>query len=145
MKKGKLSPDRYKVPGGAPVDEKLEQRRTETLTEKRPNENQRKRFAKKPTAVNETAGPKSAKSRNVARTGRRPLGQTNQQTSQKTGKRSDSQKRQNTRYGTGAMPATRPIEGAFGREPTQRNRREIPWSLQSSIPVARVDHGAVTD
>ena len=120
MKKGKLNPDRYKIPGGAPVDEKLEQRRTKTITENRPNENQRKRVAK------QTAGPKTAKSSNVERTGRRPLGQANQQTSQKTGKRSDSQKRQNTRYGTEAMPATRPIEGAFGREPTQRNRREIP-------------------
>ena len=126
MKKGKMNPDRYKIPGGAPVDEKLEQRRTKTITEKRPNGNQSKRVAKRPTAVNETAGPKTAKSKNVARTGRRPLGQTNQQTSQKTGKRSDSQKRQNTRYGTEAMPATRPIEGVFGSEPTQRNRREIP-------------------
>jgi hypothetical protein len=120
MKKGKLNPDRYKIPGGAPVDEK------QTITEKRPNGNQSKRVAKRPTAVNETAGPKTAKSKNVARTGRRPLGQTNQQTSQKTGKRSDSQKRQNTRYGSESMPASRPIEGAFGREPTQRNRREIP-------------------
>ena len=126
MKKGKLNPDRYKIAGGAPVDEKLEQRRTKTITKNRPNGNQRKRVAKRPTAVNGTAGAKTAKSRNVERTGRRPLGQTNQQTSQKTGKRSDSQKRQNTRYGTEAMPATRPIEGAFGREPTQRNRREIP-------------------
>ena len=122
MKKGKLNPDRYKIPGGAPVDEKVEQRRTKTIAENRPSGNQRKRVAKRPTA----AGPKTAKSRNVERTGRRPLGQTNQQTSQKTGKRSDSQKRQNTRYGTEAMPATRPIAGAFGREPTQRNRREIP-------------------
>jgi hypothetical protein len=119
MKKGKLNPDRYKIPGGAPVDEKLEQRRTKTTTENRPNKN-------RPTALNETAGSKTAKSRKVARTGRRPLGQMNQQTSQKTGKRSDSQKRQNTRYSTEGMPATRPIEGAFGREPTQRNRREIP-------------------
>jgi hypothetical protein len=125
MKKGKLNPDRYKIAGGAPVDEKLEQRRTKTITKNRPNGNQRKRVAKRPTAVNRTAGP-TAKSRNVERTGRRPLGQTNQQTSQKTGKRSDSQKRQNTRYGTEAMPATRLIDGAFGREPTQRNRREIP-------------------
>ena len=74
MKKGKLNPDRYKIPGGAPVDE---QRRTKTITENKPNGNQKNRVAKKPTAVNETAGPKTAKSRHVERTGRRPLGQTN--------------------------------------------------------------------
>lgn len=124
MKKTKLNPDRYKIPGGALVDEKLEQRPIKATIENRAKGNQRKRVTKGPTTVN--AGPKTAKSRNVGRSGRRPLGQTNQQTSQKTGKRSDSQKRQNTRYGTEAMPATAPIVGAFGREPTQRNRREIP-------------------
>jgi hypothetical protein len=122
MKKGKVNPDRYKIPGGAPLDEKLEKRRTR-LTSESPN--QTSRPTKNRTAVAGTAKPKAAKKREPGAT-RSSGGQTNQQMSQKTGKRSGAQKDQATRYGTEAIPATRPIEGAFGREPTQRNRREIP-------------------
>ena len=123
MKKGKLNPDRYKIPGGAPLDEKLEKRRTRLTSE---NPNQTSRPTNNRTAVAQTAKPKAAKKRNETGASRSSGGQTNQQMSQKTGKRSGAQKDQATRYGTEAMPATRPIEGAFGREPTQRNRREIP-------------------
>lgn len=36
--------------------------------------------------------------------------------SSKRGMRSDSQKRRRSRYGFGPIPATSPVEGAFGRE-----------------------------
>ena len=122
MKKAKLSPDRYKIPGGATLDEKFEKRRTKLASE---SPNERSHLTKNRTEVVETAKPKATKKR-TAVASQKSDARTNQQMSQKTGKRSGAQKDQSTRYGTEAMPATRSVEGAFGREPTQRNRREIP-------------------
>lgn len=46
-----------------------------------------------------------------------------QQTSNKSGVKSSSQKQDNTRHGTQPMPATSPTPGAFGEEP-QENPEE---------------------
>ena len=47
---------------------------------------------------------------------------TNKQASDKRGKRSTAQKRASTRHDFGPIPATSPVAGAFGKEPSPRRR-----------------------
>lgn len=44
-----------------------------------------------------------------------------QQTSQKTGVRSDAQKQDRARDGYSAIPPAKPVDGAFGKEQDDRN------------------------
>jgi hypothetical protein len=54
----------------------------------------------------------------AGRVGEDPLDDNNgRQTSHKAGSRSIAQKEAETRYPDRSMPATRKVEGAFGREP----------------------------
>jgi hypothetical protein len=87
MKKGKLNPDHYKVPGGAPVDEGGE---TGLIRHQKARANRR------------AAGAKTGEARKTRELTRRETQRTSQQRSQKTGKRSSAQKTQSTRYGTEA-------------------------------------------
>jgi hypothetical protein len=55
----------------------------------------------------------------AGRVGEEPLDDLNgRQTSHKAGSRSIAQKEADTRYPDRSMPATRKVEGAFGREPS---------------------------
>jgi len=55
----------------------------------------------------------------AGRVGEEPLGDANgRQTSHKAGSRSIAQKESEARYPDRSMPASRKVEGAFGREPS---------------------------
>jgi hypothetical protein len=134
-KKSNVHPDHYKTAGREPVGQGLVQElekqalKTAQSEEQLRSERMRKRKFRTPKTSNETSevgipGAKAKRKKTMVRTSPEPAKQTNRQMSQKTGKRSGAQKSQNARYGTEAMPAAQPVEGAFGREPTQRNRRK---------------------
>jgi transposase InsO family protein len=111
VKKGKLNPDRYKVAGGAPLDTGAETREEKRITQRQGEATLRGRRTVRRT--------KAVDSRRGAVGGTR-------QVSQKTGKRSGAQKAQSGRYGTKAVPAAQPVEGAFGKEPASEEYDEIP-------------------
>ncbi|MEX2262056.1 MAG: hypothetical protein WD696_08890 [Bryobacteraceae bacterium] len=50
--------------------------------------------------------------------------QMSEQTSTKTGKQSSAKKDASTRHGEEPQPATSPVDGAFGKEPSPRRRRK---------------------
>jgi hypothetical protein len=103
MKKGKLNPDRFKVAGGAPVnqeDDKRQSPRRKTEQSQASNKSTESHAGKKVRG----SVPRSASVPN------------NIQMSQKTGKRSGAQKSQNSRYDNAAMPASEKTAGAFGKE-----------------------------
>jgi hypothetical protein len=60
----------------------------------------------------------AARKRNVAK-----KTSTNKQGSDKRGKRSTAQKRASSRHDFGPIPATSPVAGAFGKEPSPRRRQ----------------------
>jgi hypothetical protein len=60
----------------------------------------------------------AAKKRNVVK-----KASTNTQGSDKRGKRSTAQKRASSRHDLGPIPATSPVAGAFGKEPSPRRRK----------------------
>jgi hypothetical protein len=64
-----------------------------------------------------TGANTSAKKRNVVK-----KASTNKQGSDKRGKRSTAQKRASSRHDFGPIPATSPVAGAFGKEPSARRR-----------------------
>jgi hypothetical protein len=110
VKKGKLNPDRYKVAGGAPVDTGTETRNEEGATPRQENPALGRRIMAKTSSASF----------------RRGAMRENRQVSHKTGKRSSAQKAQSTRYGTEAVPAAQPVEGAFGKQPASEEYDEIP-------------------
>ena len=59
----------------------------------------------------------AAKKKNVVK-----KASTNKQGSDKRGKRSTAQKRASSRHDFGPIPATSPVAGAFGKEPSPRRR-----------------------
>jgi hypothetical protein len=132
-KKSNIHPDHYKTAGREPVGQGLVQELEKQALKRAQSEEQlqseriRKRKFPTPKTSGETSEvgrAKAARKKTMVRTSPEPAKQTNQQMSQKTGKRSGAQKSQSARHGTQGVPATRPVEGAFGREPTQRNRRK---------------------
>ena len=76
------------------------------------------RTAKKSaTATAKKKATTAARKKNVVR-----KAGTNVQASDKRGKRSTAQKRASSRYDFGPIPATSPVAGAFGKEPSPRRR-----------------------
>lgn len=71
-----------------------------------------------------TGAKRSAKKRAAPRAARKPS--SGAQASDKRGKRSTAQKRASSRNDFDSMPATRPVAGAFGKEPSARRRAKRP-------------------
>jgi len=133
-KKSNVHPDHYKTAGREPVGQGLVQELEKQALKMAQSEEQlrsegiRKRKFPTPKASSDTSEVEirraQAAREKVIRRSQKTDRQTTQQMPHKTGKRSAAQKSQSARYATQAMPVTRPVEGAFGREPTPRNRRK---------------------
>jgi hypothetical protein len=120
MKKSKLNPDRYKLPGGAPVETGT---RAKTEVKSKQGDRKRSRGEQSNRRPGYTTAKKPAGRTTATRS--QAAGATGQ-ISHKTGKRSGAQKAQSARHEDKTVPAARPVDGAFGKQPTQKNRTEIP-------------------
>ena len=139
MSKSNVNPNHYKVAGRERQGEDIEQvrhkrRYAESMVPGRSTHRaRRERPALVPgppprgTAPLRTAkeaadtGAKKKSSAKKASSARKAS--TNAQASDKRGKRSTAQKRASSRYDFGPIPATSPVAGAFGKEPSPRRRK----------------------
>ena len=143
MSKSNVNPNHYKVAGRERQGEDIEQvrhkqRYAESVVPGRSTRGARRerpalipgppprgaaplRTAKK--AASTGAKKKSSAKKSSARTASSATkASTNAQASDKRGKRSTAQKRASSRHDFGPIPATSPVAGAFGKEPSPRRK-----------------------
>lgn len=135
MSKSNVNPNHYKVAGRERQGEDIAQiRHKQKLAE-----NQARRRSEpgvrfqEPAPVQKPASTGAVKKRTARKTagaapkltsGQAPKrASVNLQAADKRGKRSTAQKRASSRHDFDPIPATRPVSGAFGKEPSPRRRR----------------------
>lgn len=139
MSKSNVNPNHYKVAGRGRQGEDIEQVRHKQKYAERvvPGRSTRGARRERPALI-PGPPPRGAAplrpAKKAARTGVRKKNSatrassatkasTNAQASDKRGKRSTAQKRASSRYDFGPIPATSPVAGAFGKEPSPRRRK----------------------
>lgn len=137
MSKSNVNPNHYKVAGRERQGEDILQtrhKRTHALSQVRARSTPHSRV-ERPALIPGPPPGGAAPLRAAVRTAKKGANttarkktvakktSTNKQGSDKRGKRSTAQKRASSRHDFGPVPATSPVAGAFGKEPSPRRRQ----------------------